>query len=792
MRKIAIIAILLFLLPLSFGFPNEEAQDEAYGVAVDSNGDVIVVGQHYDGSKYVMRIQKYDGSNGKIKWQVDFDEYATNIGKAVVVDSNGNIYAGGIVGKEFAGIPIPSTDYVIVKYDNNGNELMYKTYDNGFADFLMDMGIDGDGYIYATGMTLYIDVTSSNLTNIDFWTIKVDPTNLKKVAEDVFDYDLDAAFGMDARGDTIVVAGTVQSNEISKFCLIKYNKNLEKEWTKYYYNGKPSTASDAAILPNGRIAITGNEYTNNQTLEDFLTVMYGSNGDVLWTKKEMSDEKDDALAIAIDSNGNIIVGGYRTIDLHKKWYIIKYDDNKNVKWELQENIEGEIKRIAVDNSNNIIVVGYKTVNGNEEFCIRKYSSNGDFIWEASAENPPQPTKADFHWIPLQPTRNQIVHFYDDSTGDIVSWSWNFGDGGTSNERNPVHQYSNLGTFSVTLTIQTTAGSDSITKQITVINAQPFADFSYQPSNPLEGEEILFDASSSYDSDGSIVNYTWDFGDGSKAYGKEATHSFATNGTYKVTLTVKDNDGGVANVYKYITVNSPGSNVPPVANFIASKTIISTNEEVEFDASQSYDPDGTIIFYRWDWNGDGIYDNEYTLPYATKSWPKEGNYTVTLQVEDNNGSTNTYSINIKVGGKNPKLVITLGVSNIAPIKEGGERTVPIEIYCYNFTATNVTIVIVDNANLTITPVSPPLIIQPSQSAKFLIKIKVPKLGENLTAGTKIIKVKAVCNEGVESNIEEIEIVIHKSGGIPSFTFILLVIASAIAISFIRKRANKRND
>jgi len=786
MKKIAAIMILLMLLPLVQSYPSiDGTQDEAYGVAIDSKGDVIVVGQHYDGSKFVMRVQKYDGDDGKIKWQTDFDEYATNIGKAVVVDGNDNIYAGGIVGKEIAGIPIPSTDYVIVKYDADGNELIYKTYNNGFADFLMDMTIDDDGYIYATGMTLYIEA-SANLTNIDFWTIKVDPNNLNKIEEHVFDNSIDAAFGIDARGDAVVVAGTVQSDDKSKYCLIKYDKNLNVKWVKYY-DDRASTASDAAILPNGNIVVTGNEYTNNQTMEDFLTILYDSNGNKQWAKKEISGEKDDALTVCADPDGNIVVAGYRTENLHKKWYIIKYNGNGNIKWELPENIEGEIKRIAIDSDGSIVAAGYKVQGGGEAFCIRKYSANGDFIWEASAESPQEPVYVDFTWIPSQPTRVDYVHFIDKSTGDIISWHWDFGDGTTSNEQNPVHQYTNLGTYTVTLTITTSSGEKSLSKEITVINSIPYADFTYQPLTPLEGQEITFDASASYDSDGSIVNYTWNFGDGSTAYGKVVTHIYDTNGTYKVTLTIKDNDGGMKSVYKYLTINPPGSNIPPVPKFTYHPTNPQPGEEITFNASESYDEDGFIQLYKWDF-GDGTYE-ERTIPVAVHEYAEAGEYTVTLQVMDNNGSINTYSLNIKVGGGNPQLIITLGVSNIAPIKEGTERVVPIEVYCYNFTATNVTIVVVDDANLTITPYSPPITLKPGEQKKILIKIKAPKLGENLTAGTKTIKVKAVCNEGVESNIEEIEVVIHKAGKIPSFTFIAFLAAFVLALIYTTRNRKK---
>ncbi|MCD6473765.1 MAG: PKD domain-containing protein, partial [Thermoplasmata archaeon] len=66
-------------------------------------------------------------------------------------------------------------------------------------------------------------------------------------------------------------------------------------------------------------------------------------------------------------------------------------------------------------------------------------------------------------------------------------------------------------------------------------------------------------SMSYDSDGSIVNYTWDFGDGSIAYGCIVNHSYSNDGIYNVTLIVKDDDGDVATIEKQISV---ASNLPP--------------------------------------------------------------------------------------------------------------------------------------------------------------------------------------------------------------------------------------
>jgi len=70
---------------------------------------------------------------------------------------------------------------------------------------------------------------------------------------------------------------------------------------------------------------------------------------------------------------------------------------------------------------------------------------------------------------------------------------------------------------------------------------PVASFTYSPENPVVTTEIAFDASSSYDPDGEIVSYDWDFGDGNSAEGEVVAHAYPEPRTYTVTLTITDND-----------------------------------------------------------------------------------------------------------------------------------------------------------------------------------------------------------------------------------------------------------
>lgn len=154
----------------------------------------------------------------------------------------------------------------------------------------------------------------------------------------------------------------------------------------------------------------------------------------------------------------------------------------------------------------------------------------------------------FSYSPSEIKVDDEVNFIDSSSdpdGSVVSWIWNFGDGSFSNEKNPRHAYSTPGTYTVMLTVEDESGlKGSYTKEIVVgpKNYLPTADFTFLPKDPKAGEEVSF-ADKSTDRDGSIVSWSWDFGDGSTSSEAEPTHVFSTAGNYTVTLTVRDNSGG---------------------------------------------------------------------------------------------------------------------------------------------------------------------------------------------------------------------------------------------------------
>ena len=107
---------------------------------------------------------------------------------------------------------------------------------------------------------------------------------------------------------------------------------------------------------------------------------------------------------------------------------------------------------------------------------------------------------------------------------------------------------------------------NITAYMTGMNNPPVASFNYSPRNPVVNQTITFNASSSYDPDGSITNYEWDFGDGNITNTTEAiiTHYYSQAGNYTVNLTVTDDEGATNSTNKTITIYPPTPTPTPPA------------------------------------------------------------------------------------------------------------------------------------------------------------------------------------------------------------------------------------
>ena len=152
----------------------------------------------------------------------------------------------------------------------------------------------------------------------------------------------------------------------------------------------------------------------------------------------------------------------------------------------------------------------------------------------------------------------------DNDGIITGYSWNFGDGNTSNLQNPAHTYDSGGIYSVSLTLTDDDNATS-TKNISVtaidpsINQPPIAVVTASPNSGTAPLLVNFSSNGSSDADGNIDSYEWDFGDGVTSTQSNPSHTYTTQGSFVCTLTVKDDDGAIGTTSVSVNVNAPNSN-----------------------------------------------------------------------------------------------------------------------------------------------------------------------------------------------------------------------------------------
>lgn len=315
-------------------------------------------------------------------------------------------------------------------------------------------------------------------------------------------------------------------------------------------------------------------------------------------------------------------------------------DGNIIKYEWDWNSDG----IYDDASNTPIITHSWADDGIYNVTLRVTDNRGVAnITKKSITITNRPPSASFSFTPSNPKPNQLITFHStsyDPDGQILYYSWSFGDGTTSTSANPTHVYSSSGNYIVSLTVQDDDGASSTTSINIIVNVPPSANFTYSPANPTDTDEIQF-KDLSYDTDGSITAWLWDFGDGHTSTKQNPTHWYTNDGIYNVTLTVKDDDGAISSKTIFVTIR----NVKPIANFSYSPKSPKAGNELQF-TDLSYDVDGYII--NWTWNfGDG------TIGYGkniTHVYKKAGKYNVTLTVKDDDGDIGKYSIYIEVKKK----------------------------------------------------------------------------------------------------------------------------------------------
>ncbi len=205
-----------------------------------------------------------------------------------------------------------------------------------------------------------------------------------------------------------------------------------------------------------------------------------------------------------------------------------------------------------------------------------------------------------------------VAFTDGTTGSPSSWAWSFGDGNNAVVQNPTHVYSVPGTFTVCLNTQSTCGSDTLCKTVTVTCTPAAAAF----SSSISGLTVNFTDASN----GNPSSWNWNFGNGNQSTLQNPSHTFTSAGTYNVCLIITDSCGSDT-ICQNITVSCPA----PVSGF----TFTANGGTLTFTDVST----GGATSWLWAF-GDG---NQSTNQNPVHIYTANGNYSVCLTATSTCGS-----------------------------------------------------------------------------------------------------------------------------------------------------------
>ncbi|MBI4648981.1 MAG: PKD domain-containing protein [Bacteroidia bacterium] len=235
--------------------------------------------------------------------------------------------------------------------------------------------------------------------------------------------------------------------------------------------------------------------------------------------------------------------------------------------------------------------------------------------------------ASFNWNPWEPCPETMVSFTNNSSDTEYGVFWDFGDGYTSTDVNPIHAYDLLGNYNISLIVYNSCGNtDTAYNTISVVNdGVPLANFWSTPGpwQPMcMGTAVQFQNFSS-----DTTDVFWNFGDGFTSTEVNPVHVFDSTGFYTVTLTVTNNCGNSDSETSFQPYNIR-DDIPPTADFWAWPTTVCPGEIVNVWNGSS-DPNNS----QWDF-GDGYTSTE---PQPTHSYTTSGNYNVTLIITNNCGA-----------------------------------------------------------------------------------------------------------------------------------------------------------
>ena len=364
--------------------------DATTAIAVDKQGNVYVTGFSLSTTlpDYDYATIKYN-SAGQEQWVRTYGGAGNDTAVAIAVDDAGNVYVtGSVLGAQ------SDYDYVTIKYDSAGQEHWVVSYNgpgNG-SDSAKAVAVDKIGNVYVTG------TSHTSVDDIDYATVKYNSAGQEQGVSRYNgpgDSDDDAfAIAIDSSGNVYVTGGSTGGAVSPDFATVKYDSAGQEQWVARHDGfGDYDYATAIAVDDSGNVLVTGDSIGANG-LFDYLTIKYDATGQEQWTGRYEGTGNGDnfAVALGVDSSGNVYVTGQSPGAKTYDWATVKYDSAGQEQWVVRYDggFDDYANALAVESSGNVYVTG-STVSSepdfNFNFATIKYNPAGQEEWVATYDGP---------------------------------------------------------------------------------------------------------------------------------------------------------------------------------------------------------------------------------------------------------------------------------------------------------------------------------------------------------------------------------------------------------------------
>ena len=461
---------------------------------------------------------------GSESFNETFDRDVFDTFESVSETSDGGYVLAGSTGKLTPG----SDDALLIKTDENGNTEFDKTYGGPNLDQVRSVTETSDGGYALTGRT-----ESFASDGFDAWLIKTDSDGNEQFNKTFDREDGDEVNSVVQTSDGgYALAGTTQSlgSGTGDGWLIKTDSDGNEEFDRTYGGSEFEAWESITETAEGGYALAGRTESFGSGDSDAWLVETDASGTVQFNETYGGTQFEAANSVAqTEDDGYVLGGETRSFGsgISDAW-LVKTDASGTEQFsETYGGADVDEARSVAETSG-----GYALAGSTKSF------GSGDFdAWLVETD---------------ESGTEQFNQTYGGSAEEVAYSVVETSEGGYA-----------LGGY--TFSFGSVIDSDAwlIETVGTEENTPPSASFSYSPPNPGTLDVVNFDASESSDTDGSVQNYAWNFGDGTTASGEVTTHSYSSADTYTVTLTVADDAGATDTTTETVTVESDGVVTSPV-------------------------------------------------------------------------------------------------------------------------------------------------------------------------------------------------------------------------------------